>query len=57
MVILTPTYALASIYKSNDTEVLNNNSLLLSSCIYFENKYFYEGQLLVSGWQLPLHLT
>lgn len=57
MVILTPTYALVSIYKSNDTEVLNNNSLLLSSCIYFENKYFYEGQLLVSGWQLPLHLT
>lgn len=53
MVILTPTQAWVS--KSNDAEVLYDNSLLLSTRIYFENKYFYEGQLLVSGWQLLLH--
>lgn len=56
MVIHTPIYALVSTSMSNDAEVLHDNSLLLSRLIYFENKYFYEGGLLVSGWQLPLHI-
>lgn len=39
----TPIYALVSTSMSNDAEVLHDNSLLLSSLIYFENKYFHEG--------------